>query len=75
MNVNDIRKNANHKPAADTPVENPGGQPHGTTQDQVNEMESEGQATKQGQAPIPSPATPGTTQLPLARRQMNTKVP
>ena len=52
MNANDIKKNAND------PSENPASQPHGTTQDQVNEMESEGQATKQGQSPNPSP--PGT---------------
>jgi hypothetical protein len=36
--------------------ENPASQPHGTTQDQINEMESEGQAMKQGQSPNPSPA-------------------
>ena len=30
--------------------QNPAAQPHGTTQDQVNEMESDGQATKQGQS-------------------------
>ena len=33
---------------------NPASKPHGTTQDQVNEMESEGQAAKQGQSPSPS---------------------
>lgn len=45
--TNDIKKT----------VQNPASQPHGTTQDQVNEMESEGQATKQGQSPnSPPPA-------------------
>ena len=48
--------------AATTPVQNPARLPHGTTQDQVNEMESEGQATKQGQRPDPSP--PGTQATP-----------
>ena len=55
MNSNDIKKNANDPPAADTPVQNPASQPHGSTQDQVSEMESEGQAMKQGQSPNPSP--------------------
>ena len=63
MNSNDIKKNANDPPAAATPVQNPAGQPHGTTQDQVNEMESEGQAMKPGQGPNPSP--PGTQATPL----------
>jgi hypothetical protein len=55
MNSNDIRKNANDPRTAATLVPNPASQPHGTTQDQVNEMESEGQATKQGQSPKPPP--------------------
>ena len=54
MNSNDIGKNAND-PRTATLVQNPASQPHGTTQDQVNEMESEGQATKQGQSPKPPP--------------------
>jgi hypothetical protein len=41
--------NSNDPPATAPPVETPASQPHGTTQDQVNEMESEGQATKPGQ--------------------------
>jgi hypothetical protein len=61
MNSNEIKKNANDPLAAATPVENPASQPRGTTQDQVNEMESEGQATKQGQSPNPLlPSTPAT---------------
>jgi len=63
MNSNDIKKNANDPPAAATPVQNPASQPHGTTQDQVKEMESEGQATKQGQSRNPSP--PGTQATPM----------
>ena len=55
MNSNDINKNANDPRTAATLVQNPASQPHGTTQDQVNEMESEGQATKQGQSPKPPP--------------------
>jgi hypothetical protein len=55
MNSNDIKKNANDPLAPATPVKNPASQPHGTTEDQVNEMESEGQATKQGQSPNASP--------------------
>jgi hypothetical protein len=55
MNSNDIKKKTNDPPAAGTRVQNPASQPHGTTQDQVNEMESEGQATKQGQSPNASP--------------------
>ena len=51
MNSNDIKKKTTDPSAAGTPVQNPASQPHGTTQDQVNEMESEGQATKQGQSP------------------------
>jgi hypothetical protein len=53
------KKNVNEAPAAAIPVQNSASQPHGTTQDQVNEMESEGQATKPGQ----DPAAAGT-QLP-----------
>jgi hypothetical protein len=60
MNSNDIKKNVNDPPAAATAVQNPTSQPHATTQDQVNEMESEGQATKQGQSPNPVPATQAT---------------
>jgi hypothetical protein len=63
MNSNDIKKNANYPLAADTPVQNPASQPHGSTQDQVSEMESEGQATKQGQSPNPSPL--GTQATPM----------
>jgi hypothetical protein len=55
MNSNDMRKNANDPRTAATLVQNPASQPRGTTQDQVNEMESEGQATKQGQSPKPPP--------------------
>ena len=44
-----IKKNAADPTAADLPAQNPASQPHGTTQDQINEMESEGQATKEGQ--------------------------
>ncbi len=55
MNSNDIKKKTNGLPATGTPGQNPASQPHGTTQDQVNEMESEGQATKQGQSPNASP--------------------
>lgn len=63
MNSNNIKKNANNPPTAATPVQNTASLPHGTTQDQVNEMESEGQATKQGQSPNPSP--PGTQATPI----------
>ena len=62
MNSNDISKNANDPHAVATLVQNPASQPHGTTQDQVNEMESEGQATKPGQSPTPS--RPGTQATP-----------
>jgi acetyl esterase/lipase len=54
MNTND-EKSPNDRRAPSTPAQNPASQPHGTTQDQVNEMESEGQATKQGQSPEPPP--------------------
>jgi hypothetical protein len=50
MNQTDIKGNSN----------DPANQPHGTTEDQVNEMESEGQATKQGQEPNPSVSGTGT---------------
>jgi hypothetical protein len=57
MNLNDMKKKTNDPSARTrTPVQNPASQPHGTTQDQINEMESEGQAMKQGQNPKPSPA-------------------
>ena len=62
MNSNEIKKNANDPLAIVTSVQNPVSLPHGTTQDQVNEMESEGQATKQGQSPNPS--SPGTHATP-----------
>jgi len=64
MNPNDLKKNANDASAAATPVQNPASQPHGSTQDQVNEMESEGQATKQGQSPTPSPLDTQAAPMP-----------
>jgi hypothetical protein len=64
MNPNDIKKNANDESAAATPVQNPARQPHGSTQDQISEMESEGQ---QSQSRNPSP--PGTRLTPLPRQQ------
>ena len=67
MNSNDIKKNANDPPAAVTPVQNPASQPHGTTQDQVNEMESEGQAAKPGQSPTPSAPDTRATQKPVQK--------
>ena len=64
MNSNDSKKeDPNDPPAAVTPAQNPARQPHGTTQDQVNEMESEGQATKQGQSASTSPPDIQTTQV------------
>lgn len=67
MHANDSKKNDIH------PSENPASQPHGTTQDQINEMESEGQATKQGQSPDPSlpnrPQNDPPPQPPLPREQ------
>jgi hypothetical protein len=64
MNSNDIKKKANDPTAAATPVQNSASQPHGTTEDQVNEMESEGQATKQGQRPNASSQSRQATPLP-----------
>ena len=66
MNANAFKKNANDPTAADLPAQNPASQPHGTTQDQINEMESEGQATKQGQK---SSASPLRTQATVVRGQ------
>jgi hypothetical protein len=63
MTSNNIKENANDPPADPTPAENPTTQPHGTTQDQVAEMESEGQAPKPGQ-PAPSPPGAGATSKP-----------
>jgi hypothetical protein len=63
MNSNNSTKNANDPPTTAAPAQNPASQPHGSTQDQINEMESEGQATKQGQSPKPSP--PGTQATPM----------
>ena len=65
MNSNESKKeDSKDPPAAVAPVEKPASQPHGTTQDQVNEMESEGQATKQGQSPNPSPQDTQATPMP-----------
>jgi hypothetical protein len=65
MNSNDSRKeDSKDPPAAVAPVQNPASQPHGTTQDQVNEMESEGQAPKQGQSPNPTPLDTQATPMP-----------
>lgn len=64
VNSNDTEKSANDPRVVATPVQNPASQPHGTTLDQVNEMESEGQATKQGQRPNPSPPGTQATQMP-----------
>ena len=68
VNVND----ENDAPPVTAPVQNPARLPHGTTQDQINEMESEGQATTQGQSPSPPPAEWRTTRpfmLTLRRRE------
>jgi hypothetical protein len=54
--ANIIKKNPDDPTVAPTPTHNLATQPHGTTQDQINEMESEGQATKQGQHSSESPA-------------------
>ena len=60
-------------PPVATPVQNTARLPHGSTQDQVSEMESEGQATKQGQSPSPPPLAEGSTMpsflLTLRRRE------
>jgi hypothetical protein len=40
----------------DDTQQNPARLPHGTTKDQVNEMENEGQAIKPGQEPNRSPS-------------------
>lgn len=65
-NPNVIKEDANDPAAAATPTQNPATQPHGTTQDQINEMESEGQATKQGQS---SSVSPLRTQAAVVRGQ------
>ena len=52
MIPDDMTKKTND-PQAEKPP-NPASQPHGTTQDQINEMESEGQAMNPGQNPNPS---------------------
>jgi hypothetical protein len=59
-----MSKNANDPTAVATPVENPASQPHGTTQDQVDEMESEGQATKPGQHPKAGGEKPTSSRRP-----------
>lgn len=64
MSSSDIKEGANAPTAPATPVQNPASLPHGTTQDQVNEMESEGGAAKQGQPPNPSAPS---TQTPMPR--------
>jgi hypothetical protein len=66
MNANAFKKNADDPTAAGLPAQNPASQPHGTTQDQIDEMESEGQATKQGQK---SSASPLRTQATVVRGQ------
>jgi hypothetical protein len=68
MNSNDRKKEDSNNPsAAVAPVQSAASQPHGTTQDQVNEMESEGQAMKQGQSPQPSPKDTQATPMPGQR--------
>ena len=63
MNSSEITTCGNHRPPAAAPTPNVANLPHGSTQDQVNEMESEGQATKQGQKPNPSATSPGRREL------------
>jgi hypothetical protein len=60
MNATDTGKNANELPAARTPAQNSASQRRSTTQDQINEMESEGQATKAGQGSTPPPLSEST---------------
>jgi hypothetical protein len=66
MNANVVKKNANDPTSAATPAQNSASQPHSTTQDQINEMESEGQAMIQGQSSSPSPLR---TQAAVVRGQ------
>ena len=66
MNANVSKKNANDPTAAGLPAQNAPSQPHDTTQDQINEMVSEGQAMKQGQKSGPSPRR---TEATVARGQ------
>lgn len=72
MHSDDVKKNANAPPAAAKTVAIPVGLPHGTTQDQTNEMESEGQATKPGQPP--APATSGVKAPPVPGRKDENRV-
>jgi hypothetical protein len=67
MNSKAVKKNTNDPPAVTPSVRNPAGLPHGTTQDQINEMESEGQAATQGQRPNPS--RPRTEPTPMPSRK------
>lgn len=54
MSANVFKKKANDPTAAVLPAQDAATQPQDTTQDQINEMESEGQAMKQGQKSRPS---------------------
>jgi hypothetical protein len=64
VNSKAIKKNANDPLAVAASVRNPATLPHGSTQDQINEMESEGQAATQGQRPNPSPPPAQPTPMP-----------
>jgi hypothetical protein len=52
----------------DDTTQHPARLPHGTTQDQVNEMENEGQATKPGQEPNRSPSDDHATVKPVQKK-------
>lgn len=75
MNSSEITTCENDRSPAATPTPNVANLPHGSTQDQVNEMESEGQATKQGQKPNPSATSPGRRELEEIAMNMTMRRP
>ena len=73
MNSSEIRTSGNDRRPTATPGPNVANLPHGSTQDQVNEMESEGQATKQGQKPNPSATSLGRREPEEIAMDMTTR--
>jgi hypothetical protein len=70
MNSSEITTSGNDRRPTAMSAPNVASLPHGSTQDQVNEMESEGQATKQGQKPNPSATSPGRRELEVIAMDM-----
>ena len=73
MNSSEITTSGNDRRPIGTAAPNVANLPRGSTLDQINEMESEGQATKQGQKPNPSATSFGCHEFGEIAMDMTTR--